>query len=125
MRLALTISREVEALHIESEDSTDSLRRIWSSAVEEPARQAKQAVPRLTILKSPFRWVIQPIIDHVLEVERTNQGRTIAVLVPELIEPRWYNYFLHNQRGTLLSARLMAQGEHHVVIVRVPWYLKE
>lgn len=120
MRLALTISREVEALHIESEDSTDSLRRIWSSAVEEPARQAKQAVPRLTILKSPFRWVIQPIIDHVLEVERTNQGRTIAVLVPELIEPRWYNYFLHNQRGTLLSARLMAQGEHHVVIVRVP-----
>jgi amino acid transporter len=124
LRLALTISREVEAIHIESEDDPQSLRKIWPSAVEEPARRAKRAVPRLTILNSPFRWVIQPIIDHVLEVERNNEGRMIAVLVPELVEPRWYNYFLHNQRGALLSAGLMARGAHHIVIVRVPWYLK-
>ena len=87
LRLALTISREVEAIHIESEDDPQSLRKIWPSAVEEPARRAKRAVPRLTILNSPYRWVIQPIIDHVLEVERNNEGRKIAVLVPELVEP--------------------------------------
>ena len=122
LRFALTMSHDIEALHIESEDDTESLKRIWRSHVEEPARRANRTVPRLTVLHSPYRFVIQPIIDHVLEVERQNPDRTVAVLVPELVEPRWYNYFLHNQRGMLLSARLLAQGALRIVIVTVPWY---
>jgi len=124
LRFAITLSREVEVLHIESEDSTNSLKRVWPSRVEEPAREAKQAVPRLTVLKSPFRFVVQPIIDHVLEVERKNPNRTIAVLLPELVEPQWYQYFLHNQRAQVIAARLLTQGTHRIVIVNVPWYLR-
>jgi len=90
----MTLSREVEVLHIESEDSTNSLKRIWPSRVEQPAREAKQAVPQLTVLKSPFRFVVEPIIDYVLEIERKNPDRTIAVLLPELVERQWYQYFL-------------------------------
>ncbi|MBV8055280.1 MAG: APC family permease, partial [Deltaproteobacteria bacterium] len=89
LRLAITLSHDVEVLHIESEDSSNSLKRIWPSRVEEPARKAKQAVPRLTVLKSPFRFVVQPIIDHVLEIEQNNPDRTIAVLLPELVERQW------------------------------------
>jgi amino acid transporter len=125
LRFALTMSHEVEALHIECEDDAQSLKRIWRSHVEEPARLANRTAPRLTVLRSPYRFVIQPIIDHVLEVERQNPDRTVAVLVPELVEPRWYNYFLHNQRGTLLSARLLAQGALRIVIVKVPWYARD
>jgi hypothetical protein len=77
LRFAMTLSSEVEVLHIESEDTTKSLKRIWPTRVEEPAREAKQAVPLLTVLKSPFRFVVQPIIDHVLEVGRKNPDRTI------------------------------------------------
>lgn len=124
LRLAVTFSNEVEALHIEGADSATSLKRIWPLQVEEPARRANRAVPRLTVLRSPYRFVIQPIIDYVLEVERKNPGRTIAVLLPELVEPRWYNYLLHNQRPTLLSARLLAQGDR-IVIVDVPWHFRE
>ena len=51
LRFAMTMSREVEVLHIESEDSTNSLKKIWPSRVEQPAREAKQAVPRLTVLE--------------------------------------------------------------------------
>ncbi len=123
LRFAMTMSREVEVLHIESEDSPTSLKRIWPSRVEEPAREAKQAVPRLTVLKSPFRFVVQPIIDHVLEIERKNPDRTIAVLLPELVERQWYQYFLHNQRARILAASLLTQGTHRIVIVNVPWYL--
>jgi len=125
LRFAMTLSREVEVLHIESEDSTNSLKRIWPTRVEEPAREAKQAVPRLTVLNSPFRFVVQPIIDHVLEIERKNPARTIAVLLPELVERQWYQYFLHNQRARILAARLLAQGTHRIVIVNVPWYLRK
>ena len=125
LRLAMTLSREVEVLHIESEDSTNSLKAVWPSRVEEPAREAKQAVPRLTVLKSPFRLVVQPIIDHVLAIERNNPDRTIAVLLPELVERQWYQYFLHNQRAQILAARLLTQGTHRIVIVNVPWYLRK
>jgi hypothetical protein len=72
LRFALTLSREIEVLHIESEDSPDSLKQVWPSRVEQPAREAKQPIPRLTVLKSPFRFVVQPILDHVLEIERNN-----------------------------------------------------
>jgi amino acid transporter len=125
LRFAMTLSSEVEVLHIESEDTTKSLKRIWPTRVEEPAREAKQAVPLLTVLKSPFRFVVQPIIDHVLEVGRKNPDRTIAVLLPELVERQWYQYFLHNQRARILAARLLSQGTHRIVIVNVPWYLRK
>jgi amino acid transporter len=125
LRVALSLSREVEVLHVESEDSGRSLKELWPSCVEQPAREAKQAIPRLTVLKSPFRFVVQPILDHVLEVERKNPNRTIAVLLPELVERQWYQYFLHNQRARILAARLLLQGEHRIVIVNVPWYLRK
>jgi amino acid transporter len=125
LRVALSLSREVEVLHVESEDSGKSLKELWPSCVEQPAREAKQAIPRLTVLKSPFRFVVQSILDHVLEVERKNPNRTIAVLLPELVERQWYQYFLHNQRARILAARLLLQGEHRIVIVNVPWYLRK
>jgi hypothetical protein len=126
LRVALSLSREVEVLHVESEDSdAKSQKELWPSCVEQPAREAKQAIPRLTVLKSPFRYVVQPILDHVLEVERKNPNRTIAVLLPELVERQWYQYFLHNQRARILAARLLLQGEHRIVIVNVPWYLRK
>jgi hypothetical protein len=75
------------------------------------------------VLKSPFRFVVDPIIDHVLEIERKNPDRTIAVLLPELVERQWYQYFLHNQRAQICAARLLTQGTHRIVIVNVPWYL--
>jgi hypothetical protein len=93
--------------------------------VEQPAREAKQAVPRLTVLKSPYRFVVQPIIDHVLEIERKNPDRTIAVLLPELVERQWYQYFLHNQRARILAALLLSQGTQRIVIVNVPWHLRK
>jgi len=33
--------------------------------------------------------------------------RTIAVVIPQLMERRWYYYFLHNQRLQLLAAQLL------------------
>ncbi len=125
LRVALSLSREVEVLHVECEDSGKSLKELWPSCVEQRAREAKQAIPRLPVLKSPFRFVVQPILDHFLEVERKNPNRTIAVLLPELVERQWYQYFLHNQRARILAARLLLQGEHRIVIVNVPWYLRK
>jgi hypothetical protein len=48
----------------------------------------------------------------------------VAVVIPELIERRWYNYLLHNQRAAVLKAMLYFLGNKNIVVVNVPWYLE-
>jgi hypothetical protein len=79
----------------------------------------------LVILPSPYRFVIQPILEHVLAVERQHENRIVAVVIPNLVERRWYHAFLHNQHGKLLAALLLIKGDRRIVIVNVPWYLDE
>jgi len=74
------------------------------------------------VLPSPYRFVISPILDYILELERSNPERQIAVLIPELVERHWYHYFLHNQRAELLRALLLAKGNQRIILVNVPWY---
>ena len=74
--------------------------------MEEPARAAGIPVPELVCLNSPFRYVITPIVDYILDLSAKNPDREIAVIVPELVEHKWYHYFLHNQRAQGLKALL-------------------
>jgi len=60
----------------------------------------------------------------VLKVEKENPGRTIAVVIASMVERHWYHYFLHNQRGQMLTALLLLGGDERINIVNVPWYLK-
>jgi amino acid transporter len=122
LRFALTLSSEVQAVHVDCEKDRGNFLQAWNRNVEEPAKQAGRVAPRLIVLPSPFRFVISPILDYILELERTNPERQIAVLIPELVERHWYHYFLHNQRAELLRALLLAKGNQRTVLVNVPWY---
>jgi hypothetical protein len=75
-------------------------------------------------LPSPYRWVIKPILEYVLQTEAQNPGRQVAVVVPELVEKHWYHYPLHNQRAELLKAWLLLKGSRSIVLINVPWYLE-
>jgi amino acid transporter len=122
LRFALTLSHQVQVVHVECE-GTDALIHDWAKELKQSASAASLPVPALVVLHSPYRFVIQPILDHVLAVERAHQDRMVAVVIPELVERRWYHYFLHNQRGELLAALLLVKGDRRIVIVNVPWYL--
>ncbi len=77
------------------------------------------------MLKSPFRFVVQPIIDHVLEIERNNPSARSAAL-PELVERHWYQYFLHNQRAQILASSSLTQGmASNRNRQRAFWYLRK
>ena len=76
-------------------------------------------------IESPYRFVVTPILTFILNLERQNPGRIVAVVIPELVESRWYHYMLHNQRAALLMALLMLKGNGRIVIVDVPWYLEQ
>ena len=85
-------------------------------------KQAGRAAPRLVELPSPYRFVLTPILDYILALERTNPERQIVVLIPELVEWHWYHYLLHNQRAELLKALLLAKGSQQLILVNVPWH---
>src|SRR5579884_1618406 len=102
VRFALTLSREVQIVHVDTGERDGH--EVWLDQLKSAAERAAGAAPEVIVVHSPYRLVIQPIIDHVLGVEKRNKDRTVAVVIPELVERRWYHYFLHNQRGELLSA---------------------
>ncbi len=123
LRFALKLSAEVQALHIKCEKDAGDFYRTWKRFVEEPAKQAGLVAPHLVVLKSPYRFVLSPIVDYVLELERNNPDRQIEVLIPELVEWHWFHYFLHNQRAEWLKALLLLKGNQRIIVIIVPWYL--
>jgi len=123
LRFAITLSSEVQALHIDCEKDDGRFCQTWDRYVEAPAKQAGRAAPRLVEIPSPYRFVITPILEHILELERANPQRQIAVLIPELVERHWFHYFLHNQRAEVLRALLLAKGTQQIILVSVPWHI--
>jgi len=125
IRFALMVSPDVRALHIASDEDADELRKQWVSLVQAPAQKAGLPPPPLVSLKSPYRFVLGPIVDYVLELERKNPDRMVAVLIPEMVEKHWHNYLIHNQRAQWLKALLLIKGNQRVVVINVPWYLDQ
>ncbi|MGA8266594.1 MAG: hypothetical protein WB787_02455, partial [Candidatus Acidiferrales bacterium] len=91
--------------------------------VDDPFRSAGKEPPKLKLLPSPYRFVIIPIVQFVLELSKKHPSRTIIVVIPELVENKWYEYFLHNQRGRLLEWVLLARGNDRIFAVNAPWYV--
>src|SRR5437879_1477539 len=123
LKFAFNISSEIHVVHVSTDENKDEFVRDWRKTVEGPVRTTGLHVPELKVLKSPYRFVIGPIVDYVLELEEKNPGRQIAVIVPELVERHWYLNFLHNQRATWLKAALLMKGNRRIVIINVPWYM--
>lgn len=125
LRFAYTMSREVRAVHISRGDEPeDTFARNWSQFADEPARAAGLPPPKLVMIDSPYRFLLTPILNYVLQVEMENPGRQIAVVLPEMVERHWYHYFLHNQRAEILKTWLLIKGNQRIVLVNVPWHLK-
>jgi len=124
LQFAMTLSQEIHAVHVGSEDDAGNLQADWARIVVEPVVRAGGMPPTLITLPSPYRWVIKPILEYVMQTEEQNPGRQVAVVVPELVEKHWYHYPLHNQRAEVLKAWLLLKGSRSIVLINVPWYIQ-
>ena len=102
-----------------------TLDAVWQRNVAAPVKAAGLPVPQLVTLQSPYRFVILPLVDYVLKMEQEHKGRTIAVLVPELVVRHWWENLLHNQRAQLLKLLLLVKGNQGIVVLNIPWYLQK
>lgn len=124
LRFATDMSPDVRAVHVDTGEARETLERRWARLVDEPAQRAGMRPPNLVVLPSPYRYVILPLVEYVAKVEAVQSDRQIVVMIPEMVEPHWYHYPLHNQRGELLRALLLLRRSDRISVMSVPWYLK-
>jgi amino acid transporter len=123
LRFALTLSQEVMAVQLLAENcDEEDLSGDWEQRVESPCREAGLPAPKLVVLRSPYREVLEPLLRHVERLAVIHPQRPLAVIVPELVERRWYHFFLHSHTGTLLKVLLVRRGGPRIVVISAPWY---
>jgi amino acid transporter len=123
LRFALKISDQVQAVHVDAEECCDEVRQTWERNVAGPMRESGKTVPELILLPSPYRFVIAPLVEYILKIERDHPDRQIAVLVPELVVKHWWQTPLHNQRAQFLKVLLLVRGNQRIMVINIPWYL--
>lgn len=115
LEYAKTISDRVEALHVElNPEATARLKKVW--------QEWGCGIP-LTILKSPYRSLIEPVLEYLDEVEDRYEHDLVTIIVPEFVTKKWWHNLLHNQTSIMLKAMLRFRPGKVVTTVR--YHLEE
>lgn len=126
LRLAMSLSPDVQVVQIITGDpDVEELQARWHALVEQPARAGGLPSPTLVVIRSPYRELIGPIVKHVRALTRSSAGRYVAVVVPELVERRWYQFLTHGHRAALLKRLLLLRGGPRLIVIDTPWYLRD
>ncbi len=131
LHFAMTLSSDVIAVHLsalegpEGDENEHELRRDWERNVVAPARAAELPVPQLLVLRSEYREFLRPLQQIVADMEKRFPDRAIAVLIPEVVKVKWWDYLLYTYRARQLQAALVRESGRRVVVIDVPWRIVE
>lgn len=125
LSFALSMSSDIRCVHVVTSDDFDPFCDTWQELIAKPLRDSGRPMPRLITLKSPYRYVLQPLVDYVLNVEKETGTQKVCVLVPELVVRHWWEGLLHNRRSDLLKVMLLMRGNRRIVVINIPWYMEE
>ena len=125
LSFALSMSNDIRCLHVQIADEPDRICSEFETDVAAPLRAAGKCVPKLEILRSPYRYVLQPMVDYILKAEQESSFHKICVLVPELVVRHWWENLLHNRRADMLKVFLLLRGNRRIIVINIPWYLEE
>ncbi len=112
---ARSLSNDVTAVHV-SIDPEDAERvrvkwNAWGDGV------------RLVTLESPYRLLLEPLLEYIDEVAALRQpNEVITIVVPQFVPKRWWPNLLHTQAAFML--RLALIGKKGVVLTDVPYQVE-
>ena len=110
LKYAMALSTDVRACYVEmNADATLRMRTLWVDWAPE--------IP-FVVLKSPYRSVIQPLLNYVDDAAKLTPYTKISIVIPEFVTAKWYHQFLHNQTSFLLRTALRLRRGKVVTIVR-------
>ena len=104
----------VSAVHI-TDDPTEAerLQEQW---------EEWQCGVQLTIIESPYRSLVGPLLAYIDAMHAQHPGKTLTVVLPEMVPAHWWEQVLHNQTALRLKAALLFRPG--VVVADVPYHLK-
>jgi amino acid transporter len=113
LQYARGLSADVRAVYVDIDPSATQVIRdqweIWG-----------QGVP-LVILPSPYRSLMEPLLDYVDQVRGENPAGYVTVILPEFVPKRLWHHLLHNQHALLIKGALLFKP--NVVVTSVPFHL--
>ena len=113
LRYARTLSSDVRAIYVEIDPAaTAALREQWP--------QWGHGV-ELVVLHSPYRSLMEPLLDYIGEAQRADPDGFVTVILPEFVPQRLWQHLLHNQHALLIKGALLFKP--NVVVTSVPFHL--
>jgi positive regulator of sigma E activity len=112
LNYARVLSQDVTAVHVSIDpEEVQAVREKWAIYGEGT---------RLVILNSPYRLMIEPVMDYIEKLLALRQlNETITVVIPQFVPGMWWENILHNQTALLLRFGLLFKPG--LVIVEVPY----
>jgi hypothetical protein len=78
---------------------------------------------RLVILESPYRLLLEPLLEYIEEIAAKRQPKeTITIVVPQFVPRIWWHNLLHTQTATWLQLALLFKPG--IVITNVPYQIE-
>ena len=127
LRFAMTLSPDVIAVHLlrlegpDAEEDGRDLRRRWEDEIVAPLTAAGVRPPRLVLLPAPFREIHGPLLKFMERLDVDTPGRSVAVLIPEIVLARRWERLLHVGRAERLRTALLRHGGPRLTIITTPW----
>ena len=111
---AKTLSSDVRAVYVGLDlKATEQLRAqwpAWGQGVE------------LVILESPYRSLMEPLLDYIEALSKAEPPTYVTVALPEFVPARWWHHLFHNQSALLIKGALLFK--RNVVVTSVPFHLQ-
>jgi len=113
IRYAKSIAHEVEAVHIAIDPhKAEQIRQLWKTW--------GGGVP-LRILESPYRSIVQPLVDHIDDLMHgRRRNEMVTVVLPEFVTAHWWEGLFHNQSAFLVKGALLFRPG--VVVTSIPFH---
>ena len=112
LRYAHTLSHDVTAVHVSIDpEQATALRHKWT---------LWGGGTRLVILESPYRLMLEPLLDYIEEILEAQEANEImTIVVPRFVPRRWWQNALHAQTAVWLQLALLFRPG--IVITDVPY----
>jgi hypothetical protein len=115
LHYAQALSDDVTAVHVSIDPAeTERLRRKWETWGNGV---------RLVVLESPYRQLVEPLLEYIEEISANRQPDDIlTIVVPQFVPRRWYHNLLHTQAALMLRLALLFKPG--IVITDVPYQVE-
>ena len=116
LRYARSLSQDVTAVFVAADPvETEQIKDKWE--------QWGDGI-RLVVIDSPYRRLIEPLLDYIDELAAGRQPQEmLTIVVPQFVPAHWWQKFLHMNTAQILQQALLRKSG--IVVMDVPYHIED